>query len=88
MQGVMWTLPKKMFSELGGRLTGSLALSFIPGHIQQGGTVASKAEDFPPQPKAILAHAVVYGPRDEIWAPGQREFIRLQVAPTLPPAKQ
>jgi len=30
MQGVVWTLPKSMFAELGGRLTGGLAVSFLP----------------------------------------------------------
>jgi hypothetical protein len=30
MQGVVWAIPKDMFALLGGRLTGSLALSFIP----------------------------------------------------------
>jgi hypothetical protein len=30
MQGVDWAIPKEMFELLGGRLTGSLAVSFIP----------------------------------------------------------
>jgi hypothetical protein len=30
MQGVVWAIPKEMFEYLGGRLTGSLAVSFIP----------------------------------------------------------
>lgn len=30
MQGVVWAIPREMFELLGGRLTGSLALSFIP----------------------------------------------------------
>jgi len=30
MQGVVWAIPKEMFELLGARLTGSLALSFIP----------------------------------------------------------
>ena len=38
MQGVVWTLPKSMVHELGGRLTGSLAVSFIPDNNQQGTT--------------------------------------------------
>ncbi len=80
MQGVMWTLPGKMFTELGGRLTGSLALSFIPARTQ-----GKEPADVPVfEPRAILAHAVVYGPRGDIWVPGPRDFVRLQVAPTLP----
>ena len=30
MQGVVWAIPKEMFALLGGRLTGSLAISFMP----------------------------------------------------------
>ena len=36
-QGVMWTLPPSMFQELGGRLTGSLALTMIPDRKQSVG---------------------------------------------------
>lgn len=30
MQGVVWAIPKEMFERLGGRLTGSLAVSVVP----------------------------------------------------------
>lgn len=82
MQGVMWELPKKMFAELGGRITGSIAISYIPSQIQQSDAVAAGDPIFHPQ--AILVHAVVYGPNGDIWAPGQREFIKLFVAPRAP----
>jgi hypothetical protein len=78
MQGVMWTLPPKMFTELGGRLTGSVAVTFIPSQVQTAGVVGSQPR-FQQQP--ILAHAVVYGPGDPIWVPGQHDFIELAVAP-------
>jgi len=82
MQGVVWTLPNSMFEELGGWLTGSLAVSFIPDNEQASDTVAPA--DPEPQRQAVLAHAVVYGPDDqEYWAPEQRGFIRLEVAPRL-----
>jgi hypothetical protein len=86
-QGVMWTLPASMFKELGGRLTGSLAVSFIPDHKQKPGEVS--AESFPPEPQDLLAHAVVYHPdghERDVWAPGNREFVHLRVAPRLPTA--
>jgi len=54
----MWTLPKKMLVELGGQLTGSIALSFIPAQIQQNETISSCEPRFKALP--ILAHAVVY----------------------------
>ena len=37
MQGVDWALPKQMFEKLGGKLTGNLAVSFIPTQ-KQGAT--------------------------------------------------
>jgi hypothetical protein len=82
MQGVMWTLPKSMFAELGGRLTGSLAVSFIPDNQQKAGEVATAAPE--PQAQELLAHAVVYGPDGvQHWAPAERHFIRLRIAPRL-----
>jgi hypothetical protein len=60
MQGVMWTLPKKMFAELGGRLTGSLAVSFIPAVLQQEDGQGQTKPEFQRLP--ILSHAAVYGP--------------------------
>jgi hypothetical protein len=82
MQGVMWALPKLMFEELGGRLTGSVAVSFIPDRVQVHGTVGA---DVPaPDEMAILAHAVIYGPDGPVWAPDERQFVELAVAPRLP----
>jgi len=82
MQGVMWELPKNMFAVLGGRLTGSVAVSFIPDNHQAAGEVAQDT----PQPKQldVLAHAVVRGPDQDFWAPTSREFVHLSVAPRLP----
>jgi len=60
MQGVVWDLPQSVFTLLGSRITGSLALSFIPAHIQTPGT--ARKEPAPPHAAAIQAHAVVYGP--------------------------
>lgn len=84
MQGIVWTLPKSMFAELGGRLTGSLAVSFLPDREQLG--ESQEVAKSPPTPQAqyLLAHAVVYGPDDaEHWAPGDRAFIKLLVKPQL-----
>jgi hypothetical protein len=51
--GVMWAIPKEMFEPLGGRLTGSLAVSFVP-------TGSAPGESWEPQPLPALAHAAVY----------------------------
>jgi hypothetical protein len=80
MQGVVWTLPKSMFTELGGRLTGSLAVSFIPARQQD--EKGADSENPVPQPQQILSHAVVYGGENQHrWAPDQRDFVKLWVAP-------
>jgi hypothetical protein len=84
-QGVMWTLPPSMFRELGGRLTGSLGVSFIPDHKQNPGMAARQPEA--PEAQDLLAHAVVYSPEGhdyDHWAPGIHDFVRLRVAPRLP----
>lgn len=84
-QGVMWTLPASMFRELGGRLTGSLAVSFIPDHKQKPGEVS--VDGGPPEAQDLLAHAVVYHPdghENDMWAPDIREFVRLRIAPRRP----
>jgi hypothetical protein len=84
-QGVMWTLPPSMFTELGGRLTGSLAVSFISDNRQREGEVADAAPA--PKPQDLLAHAVVYDPEGhehDHWAPATDRFVHLRVGPRLP----
>lgn len=84
-QGVMWTLPPSVFRELGGRLTGSLAVSFLPDHLQTVDKVAGEASR--PQPEDLLAHAVVYSPEGHTkdhWAPASDSFVHLRIEPRLP----
>jgi hypothetical protein len=85
MQGVMWELPKRMFTDIGGRLTGSLALSFIPASVQKPGEVCYALPD--PQPGAICAHAVVRAKDGDRWAPAKNEFVELTLGPRVPQAK-
>ena len=65
-----------MFELLGGRLTGGLAISFIP--------TASGREPWQPQPLPLLAHAVVYADGDTAWVPAQNEFVELLLSPQAP----
>lgn len=84
-QGVMWTLPPSMFQELGGRLTGSLAVTMIPERKQNPGHTSSRGPD--PQPQDLLAHAVVYSPdghEHDHWAPAIGSFVHLRIAPSVP----
>lgn len=86
MQGVVWQLPRNVFTELGGRITGSLAVSFIRAAQQSGDPADAPAE---PTVGQIATHAVVYGPRSEdrpdgqVWVPGEREFLHLHLLPEL-----
>lgn len=75
MQGVVWAIPKEMFELLGGRLTGSLALSFIPTGA------ADKSESWAPRPLPLLAHAVVYADGQDSWVPAQNQFVELLLSP-------
>jgi hypothetical protein len=74
MQGVVWAIPKKMFEFLGGRLTGNLALSFIPSAAV--GQTLWEAQISP-----MLAHAVVYADGGTSWVPAQNKFIELPLSP-------
>jgi hypothetical protein len=77
MQGVVWAIPKEMFETLGGRLTGSLAVSFIP-------TAAVGQESPQVQTLPLLAHAVVYSDGGNTWAPAQNKFIKMPLTPRQP----
>ena len=79
MQGVVWAIPKEMFEHLGGRLTGSLALSFVPSAAV--GQTPWEAQTLP-----MLAHAAVYADGETSWVPAQNQFIQLPLSPKVPAA--
>lgn len=81
LQGVVWTIPREMFELLGGRLTGSLALRFIPAAAV--GQAQWRARTLP-----MLAHAAVYADGQATWVPGQNQFIELPLSPTAPAAAE
>jgi hypothetical protein len=70
-------LPKKMFELLGGRLTGRLAVSFIPSRTQ----TADSTVAWTPEPAPLLAHSVVYADGGSKWVPGSSSFVALRLAP-------
>lgn len=76
LQGVMWTLPRKMFTHLGGRITGSLAVTFIPFQVQQSGKIWAATDEpvFLAQP--IRAHARIYLNNHGILPPDQSQLQR------------
>ncbi len=75
MQGIVWAIPREMFELLGGRLTGSIAVSFVP-------TTSPTESVWAPRPLPILAHAGVYGDNQTAWVPAQNQFVELQISPT------
>ena len=81
-QGVEWRLPRAVFEDLGGRITGSLAVSFIPAKRQAPGARDDLSG-------TILAHASVREDNGEEWLlpdPGSgHRVIGLKIAPQLPP---
>lgn len=74
--GVLWTLPGLMFKELGSRITGSLAVSFVP--------VSPQGQEATVKPGNVRAHAAIH-PRggDQIWVPSQATFIELDLSPIV-----
>ncbi len=77
MQGVVWAIPKEMFEHLGGRLTGSLAVSFVP-------TASGDPMAWEPKTLPMLAHAVVYAKDEHSWLPAQNKFVELTLSPKRP----
>lgn len=89
MQGVMWTIPRAVFQRLGSRLTGSLAVSFIPARIQGSEEDASEAGTVLYSSADVLAYAVVYGADNQKWltpSDGEqgRQFVHLKLSPHPP----
>jgi hypothetical protein len=80
MQGVAWAIPREMFEFLGGRLTGSLALSFLP-------SAAVGEMSWQPRTLPMLAHAAVYADGETAWVPATNKFIELPLAPKSPAAR-
>jgi hypothetical protein len=86
MQGVTWNIPKKLFRKLGGRLTGSLAVCFIPSQRQQSIEDLQRQAEYHPQP--LLAQAVLgLAHHERRYIPAQSnpsspdDFLELYVAP-------
>lgn len=71
LQGIMWTLPRKMFTDIGGRITGSLAVSFISSQPQQPGQVRAATDEPVFQQQPVRAHALIYADQRAKLPPDQ-----------------
>jgi hypothetical protein len=66
--------------DLGGRLTGSIAVSFIPSY-QQGSDIQEL------KTAALCGHCVVFSSGKQYWAPtASNEFVELRLSPMMPAA--
>jgi hypothetical protein len=79
MQGVVWVIPKEMFELLGGRLTGSLAVSFIPTVAVGQESPQAQAQGLP-----VLSHAAVYSEGTATWVPARNKFVEMPLKPRQP----
>jgi hypothetical protein len=79
LQGIMWTLPKQMFEALGGRLTGSLAVSFVPCQDKSSEAIELKAGQ-------LRGHAAVFFKDSPSWVPAVNRFVELEITPKDPDA--
>ena len=85
MAGVAWSLPKSMFEELGGRITGGVGVIFVPARQQNPDAASSNPVD--PKPKQVLARAVLYSAEPTPAPPDQhagKDYLKLWIAPKLP----
>lgn len=82
VQGIVWQLPRKVLTQLGGRLTGSVAVSFIP--------TTDLEQQTPPVPQygqgTIRCQAVV---RTEeggryLAPPDKKSHLELRISPQSP----
>lgn len=85
-EGLRWTLPKQMFTELGGRLTGSVAVSFIQVGTQQKGSSSTNLspEKHELESAPVCAYAAVYLDKYDEKSPVATPLIELWVEPILP----
>ncbi len=81
MQGVTWSIPRTMFESLGGRLTGSLAVSFIQSKQQGASDSGLKAGN-------LVGRAGVFEkePRKKEDAAHWSDLVQLSILPVQPAA--
>lgn len=91
MQGIEWTIPRNLFQLLGTRLTGSVAVSFIPSLSQQNYNIYDDKQQPLFQQGTLLARAEIH-PKDKDKSPffvppaqeGQPEkYVELQIGPVI-----
>ncbi len=80
LEGIKWRIPKQMLIELGGRLTGSVSVSFLQAKTQEPKQNMGMYH-------GICARAVIYTgpPKDQkLWIPGEDKlYLELNVVPRV-----
>jgi hypothetical protein len=87
LQGVKWTISKKLFLELGSRLTGSIAVNIIPARLQSSSERSGEeADDIQLRPLPVRAVAVMhlhpqsFGKDEHVPLPSMG-FLELEIEP-------
>lgn len=89
LQGVKWTIAKKLFVEFGSRLTGSIAVSLIPTKRQPSSDESDhvQLERLPIRAKAIMKLHARYLHLDRGQSfrlpKGEDEFLELEISPCI-----
>lgn len=88
LQGIKWTISKKLFAELGPRLTGSIAVTIIPSKLQSPSEGSEEEPgDIQLMPMPIRAAAVMHlhpplglGKGERVHLP-KEGFLKLKIQP-------
>jgi hypothetical protein len=87
LQGVKWTISKKLFLELGSRLTGSIAVNIIPPRLQSSSERSGEeAGDIQLRPLPVRAAVVMhlhpqsFGKDERVPLPSEG-FLELEIEP-------
>jgi hypothetical protein len=89
LQGAKWTISKKLFVELGSRLTGSIAVSIIPSRLQSSSEKSGEESGgIQLRPLPVRAAAVMHlhpqhlGKDERVPLPSEG-FLELKIEPRV-----
>lgn len=84
LHGIKWTIPKKLFLELGSRLTGSIAVNIIPSMLQSSSVESAciQPRRLPIRAKAFMNLHPERWRKDESVPLPENGFLELEIEPT------
>jgi hypothetical protein len=83
LHGIKWTISKKLFTEFGSRLTGSIAVNIVPSMPQtrSGESVLVEPKRLPLRARAVMQLHPQRFQEDELISLPKDEFLELQIEP-------